>query len=527
MAYTPDPTDNTQPVGSVKAGTADEEFRALKGYLKGLVLGAIQAGPADRQCALYGSQDATTGDANFLGIGTGLAVNLAATAAPLCLTYAGGSNATGDVNSSEVVGADVTSVVAGLAPSNVNYITKLFGGAWGSTLAPVQYGRVFNRTAQMLVLWPGANNAVATTEEFGNTLTFFGNAKLSTAVQILGVNTLACDGTGDYVSSPFTSVGADSWEIVGSFRTASIAAAQNVFMLSNAGGFGFILRIEIGGRLAAFISSNGTSADISAGTLGAATIAINTTYFYRVTFDAVAGTYRYYLSLNGAAETQDLTISSSLKLCAVTGFFIGASNVGGQGFNGNIGFTGFRRWASFTSAQAAGPTVAPTFTDFRSDFYNIVQRRMYQVTAASTVAGTNPTLTGVNKLYLGEAVTSAGAVISVISYAYRGEYDVVQLIGATNTTYTIATNVGAPTTMFVTASTRLAGLYDGFNEEVPYGSPGSAGNANYRGVPFGQLNRNTHRIRSQDFLQILDAAGGINANNPVGFFVRLSGKRSF
>ena len=36
MAYLPDPTDATQPVASVKASTAAEEFRALKTYIAGL-----------------------------------------------------------------------------------------------------------------------------------------------------------------------------------------------------------------------------------------------------------------------------------------------------------------------------------------------------------------------------------------------------------------------------------------------------------------------------------------------------------
>lgn len=42
MAYTPNPIDSTQPVGSVAAGTAAAEFRAIKSYLGG-VLGNVQS----------------------------------------------------------------------------------------------------------------------------------------------------------------------------------------------------------------------------------------------------------------------------------------------------------------------------------------------------------------------------------------------------------------------------------------------------------------------------------------------------
>lgn len=43
MAYIPDPTDSSQPVGSVKAQTAAAEFRALKAYLNGIVAGGLPA----------------------------------------------------------------------------------------------------------------------------------------------------------------------------------------------------------------------------------------------------------------------------------------------------------------------------------------------------------------------------------------------------------------------------------------------------------------------------------------------------
>lgn len=41
MAYIPDPTDASQPVGSVKASTAAAEFRALKAFLNSVVAGGL------------------------------------------------------------------------------------------------------------------------------------------------------------------------------------------------------------------------------------------------------------------------------------------------------------------------------------------------------------------------------------------------------------------------------------------------------------------------------------------------------
>ncbi|MCA9916289.1 MAG: hypothetical protein KC496_23190, partial [Anaerolineae bacterium] len=57
MAYLPDPSDATQPVASVKASTAAEEFRALKTYIAGLAgLTPITALPALTVQQLNGGQ---------------------------------------------------------------------------------------------------------------------------------------------------------------------------------------------------------------------------------------------------------------------------------------------------------------------------------------------------------------------------------------------------------------------------------------------------------------------------------------
>lgn len=469
MAYTPDPTNTAQPTAEIKASTAAAEFRSLKTYLQGLVLGAVSQGPGTRQVALIGSQDAN-GDPNFLSAGTGLAVNLAALNAPLCLTYAAGSTAAGDLNYSEALSADVVGVVSALAPSNLSYITKLYGGAWGSTLAPCQYGKAFDKAAQVLIRWPGANNTVVTTEDFGSVVTFVDNAKLSTAVQILGLNTIVCDGTGDQVSMPNITLGNGSWEVFGSFRTTSLAVFQYLLVLDSSGNLcGIRLAISIAGKMTLGISSNNSSQDIIADVAGAATIAINTTYFYRITYDSVGGTYRLYLSLNGAAETQDITATSALRITTTTKLTLGGrSDSTAQGFVGNIGYHGIRRWASFTSAQAVGPTVAPTFADVRTDWFSIPQMKMYQVTAASTVAGTNPTMEAVNRLHPVELTTSAVAVTSVTHYAYKGNYDMPAVAIPANGVQVIAThNIGVPSTYIRSEMGFLCATADSGKVTVP------------------------------------------------------------
>jgi hypothetical protein len=61
-----------------------------------------------------------------------------------------------------------------------------------------------------------------------------------------------------------------------------------------------------------------------------------------------------------------------------------------------------------------------TATGYASEFFSIPKMKMSRVSAASVSAGTDPTFTQVNRVFLGEADTSGAAVTAVRSYAYRG-----------------------------------------------------------------------------------------------------------
>lgn len=52
MAYIPDPTDATQPVGTVFASTAAAEFRAIKAYLNSVVAGGLPPIPGNEGSVL-------------------------------------------------------------------------------------------------------------------------------------------------------------------------------------------------------------------------------------------------------------------------------------------------------------------------------------------------------------------------------------------------------------------------------------------------------------------------------------------
>lgn len=427
MAYIPDPTNGAAPLGSEAASTAAAEFRALKTYIQGLVAGAVTTVPSVRQTVAMGLQD-VNGDPAFLVAGAGLALNLVATAAPLALTYAAGTGPTGDVNFNEVVAADVVGVVAGLAASNLSYLYKTYAGAWGSTLAPVQYFKDFDNGAQALVRWPGANNAVVTTEDFGSAVTIAGTAKISTAVQILGGNTLALTGAaGGYASFPSSGLGSGSWEITGSFRLGAVGVTQAIITGGLGGGnfYGFGLYVDTSNKLGLYLSSNGISWDLAALSLGTTVLSSNTTYYFRLTYESnLARIYQLFLSVTGAAETQEIQLASFSKLAAISVLFIGATLTSTAPLTGNIGAISLRRFIKDTNGPlAAAPTVQPDYSTVAGDWFNTTAMRMFTPSGPSTATGVNPPMTASNKLYVGEVTTNANAIFSLVNYAYKGKYD--------------------------------------------------------------------------------------------------------
>jgi len=79
--------------------------------------------------------------------------------------------------------------------------------------------------------------------------------------------------------------------------------------------------------------------------------------------------------------------------------------------------------------------------------------KFYSVSAASSVAGTNPTFTSSVKVYAGQGATNLTTVTSATTYAYQGKFDQTYLTtsGATNYNH----NIGV---VPIIAQTQVAGV---------------------------------------------------------------------
>lgn len=449
------------PVPGAAATVLTSAGPAAQPVWQGIPVTATLAGT--RQTVLAAKLDSSGYNA-ALAAGSGLSLDLSATAAPMVTTFAGGFNEFGALDYATKLIADAAAVVSGLSNNNTSFVYQDFVSSssvnWSKGLVPPQYGYAFDRARHALLNFEAADASVAMIDDFGNTWTPSGNAQIDTAQKQFGNASLLLDGTGDFITSTnFTTLGEGSWEISAWFRPNAFSAnsVHIIASLENASGFGAILSVDDTAgarRMRMLLSSNGTSHDIASVGTGATAINTATWYKARLVFDALAGTYRVYLSVAGAAESQELTVSSTSRICAVTKAQLGFNGGGGSIVAWNGWIDAFRLLPCATNTTTETPSgVAPVITDYPVHFFSIPEMKMYEVTAASVAAGVNPTTTSRTRACVAECDTSGGNVSAVRNYMLRGKYRDQRAFPAQNTVTSLNHNVG---TAFVTVRTYAA-----------------------------------------------------------------------
>jgi hypothetical protein len=399
-------------------------------------LGDILNAPV-RQTVLNGAVD-SSGYANHLSAGAGLNTNISATATPLVITYAQGFGATGATNKVSVVSADASNQ-GSLAANSTNFITSTYSTdtavTWGSTLAPPQYGIAYDRTKQSVLQFGGSAGSTTFLDDYGNTWSAQGGAKVQTNQFKFGTGGLGgggasniLNGTTDYIkSTSFTTLGGGGWSIRGWVYTTALPTAGNTELCAtytNGSGAGVQLGINnVAGtiRFTYSLSSNGSTNDIAAAAVGTSTPTTNTWFFVEITYDNLAGIYRLYVG-----GTQEQSTTSASKICGITQATWGAGSAGANQWTGYIDKPEFIPYCSHpVGTTYTVPSAAPSITaaGYSSDWFDISGYKMYGPTVASSSAGTNPTLTAKNLVYHGEQDTSGAAVTATRNYAYQGKYE--------------------------------------------------------------------------------------------------------
>lgn len=421
---------------------------ASTAYTDGAV--AAKAGNT-RQVVTYGSVN-SSGYANMLSAGTGLTLNLAATTIPMRINFAAGLF---DFISTLI--ADSLAVVT-LSSNNLSFISADYvttnSVTWSSTLAPPQYGYSYNQAAQSVLQFNGAAGTTVILDDFGNTWTAQGGAKIQTNQIKFGTGALggsgtlnALNGTTDYIQSNITTPSSNggSWTIRAYVYLTAYSSVSSVF--GGTSGINQGLYINGTGKCVLILSS-ASSNDIVNSVAGTATVPLNTWTLIECTYDLVSGKYFTYV-----AGIVDITVASALKIGSwgLIGFGVHyASGLGhGTGYIDKPEILPYCQHPNGVTYTV--PTQTPNITTqgYASDFFSIPNMLMYQMSSPSTAAGINPGFTPKNRHYVGETITGATTITSVVNYAINGKYYIRSVgIQSISTRTLYSSNIGTNLTKY-------------------------------------------------------------------------------
>lgn len=384
-----------------------------------------------------------------LTTGSGLLPGLDASPTPLAIAFANGFGAVGSVDTVSVVSADATTIGSALPANNTSFIyaDRLSDTAvtWGQTLSPPQYGEAYNRTSSFVLNFEAADASTSIIDGFGNAFTAFGNAQIDTAQFKFGSSSLLVDGTTDYIiTNSITSLPATGWTYEGWVRFNALPGNGAYVCLgafASPTGFGATLYLFNNAgtyELRMGISSNTTSNNVLASTSGTpiATPTIGVWYHFAMTHDLKNGAFRNYwngVAAQGQASTEFI---GAIDRVVIGTDYDGTANP----LNGWLDGLSFVPYCKYPAATTfTPPATAPAV---EGHFFSIPEMKMYEVTGASGTAGTDPTMTRRDRVFVGECATGAATVSSAITYAYRGRYIGSVTVPAAATRVSWAHNLG-------------------------------------------------------------------------------------
>lgn len=378
---------------------------------------AVAASPV-RQCVQTGSV-ASTGAANFLSAGSGLAVNLAATAVPVAITFANGFGARGASDNIGTFAADQAAYWSSLPASNLSYLSidrDTGSGALSATssLVPPQDGPLFDATRQALLHFE--NNA---NDDWGNSWTNT-SGTYSGSIKKFGAYSWQGDGSTAYFGStaltPLSRISpTGSWTIETWVYWTALPTASNtqaIFALQDASNTTALVALtNVAGttKTALYLSSSsGVPLDLASNLAGIKTSwSTGTWYHFALSFDGA--TYRLFVT-----GTLDSSVSSGTRIYGgCNTFYLGVNNNTGTPLwylNGNLDEFRISPCARYT-ANFTAPSAAFAMD---GDWLDTT------VMAMTSNATAGPAWSAIERVYAGECVAGSSSISSVATYAYQG-----------------------------------------------------------------------------------------------------------
>lgn len=359
------------------------------------------------------SRVAAGGFPNFATAGSGLNVNLNASANPLTMSFAGGFSSSGAVDFINQLNSDVVSNWALLPQLQYSFLAFDRNATSGAvtpsmTLIRPQRGRTFSRFRQALLHF---ENSLPPVDDAGNVWQSSG-ASLTGACAMFGSTGLSLTGTSSYVQSAPNAIqnpGQGAWTLDIWTKIPSNLNAQ-IFSAGNA--FGLFVSTNGSGKLAINLSSTGLSWDIANGNAGGTTVTAGAWHHIALVFTgASASNPNYSMYLDGIVQ---VGISSSATVWPDGVAMTVGSQSGSAGSTAGcfdeFEFVPYAKWVTNFTPPAAPSVLA-------GDWFDTSNMVMKTITGPSTTPGTDPVFTTLQRLYVAEAVTNGGAVSAVYNYS--------------------------------------------------------------------------------------------------------------
>ena len=336
--------------------------------------------------------------------GSGLNVNLVATATPWTGAFAAGfGTPSGGIDFVGQASADVTSFWPSLPASQYSFLAidrNVSTGALTATqtLMRPQKGPAFYAPRQALLHFE--NNL---TDDWGNAWGSNG-ATFTAPCAKFGATGLRLNGSASYAqTTAIVNPGQGNWTMN---IWANLDSNVNASIFSAGSGFGMLLATSASGKLLLYLSSGGVAWDTANAVAGATTVTAGTFHHFAVVFTGNS----YFAYLDGV---QQIVVPSSVLVwdegvAMAVGAQVGFSSTTAGCFD-EFEFLPYAKWVgAFTPPVAASAIFG--------DWFDSNAMVMKTATAAGPVWST------IQRMYVAEAVTTGAAVSAVYDYSSVSQY---------------------------------------------------------------------------------------------------------
>ncbi len=395
----------------------------IQALLNAMATALPKASPV-RQTVLEGAVD-TAGDPNYLSIGAGLTVDMAASVTPVRMSFAHGFGDNGAVDYIEKYITD--QVFSALTPFANPFLFAERTGAGILSLShsvyTPQYSKAFlgAEAGAILAHFEGAGTSFM--DSYNNVSAFGANASLSGTQKKFGASSVRHNNaTNGYIECDPIKFNTGKWTIEWWAYFDGVAANQ--IMLSCSETYCLQVSMLTATKKLYLYLGNGATWSIANAQIGSTVLSAAT--WYRVILQFDGANYKLWLD-DGATVNPEATVASTASIAQPSKLRIGGAATSIIGYSDELRVSPYARYTTPVVQSAA-------WTEEEMYWLSLSQMISYK--------GYPGSWTACDRVYQGECVTDGVAVLSVIAYALLARYESAVFSAVEGTLYSLSHNIG-------------------------------------------------------------------------------------